>query len=97
PPLTLFPYTTLFRSAPIRIDGPPERHRPGVQPVHEARSSKLPVFNATTLVERRPHPIPHSRRRDPWLDLHSRHLLSISHQEKGPDRKSTRLNSSHVS
>src|SRR2546422_562060 len=69
------------------IGGPAERHWPGIQTIHEARRSKVTIFNAAALVERRPHPGPHSPRPDSRLDLHCRHLLSSISQEKtrGPE------------
>src|SRR5205814_6594153 len=77
---TLFPYTTLFRSAPGggRRRGPGEgRDGPGRRPVHRGAAAR-----EATPDGRRPHhraPRPGRRR-----------------QDEGPDRKSTRLNSSHL-
>src|SRR5439155_13564545 len=71
-------------AAPVGVDGPAERHRSGAEPVHEARRSKFPILDAAPLVERRPHPTPHPRCWNSRLDPHSRHLLSISVQEKSP-------------
>src|SRR2546425_2325297 len=73
----------------VGIGGPAERHWPGIQPIHEARRSKLTIFNAAALVERRPHPVPHSRRRDSRLDLHYRHLLRSISQEKTRDQSTS--------
>src|SRR2546422_6738805 len=57
-------------AAPVGIEGPPEGHRSGVEPVQEARRSKFPILDAAPLVERRPHPIPHPRRWNSRLDPH---------------------------
>src|SRR2546430_11999811 len=83
PSSTLFPYTTLFRSQP---DGGHEFGRHGAT---EDTLSESPGENATRgyvpgHVERRV-----GQQRAPALGLHV-----LPHHET-PDRKSTRLNSSH--
>src|SRR5439155_27341466 len=86
---TLFPYTTLFRS------GPPERlgHRPVVVG-DERQHLRLQVLH------RREAPaLQHLPRQDaePDLDLvHPRGMLRRVVEHDREDRKSTRLNSSHV-
>src|SRR3712207_7796974 len=80
PRSTLFPYTTLFRSARPAAGRPrsPARRRGGAAALRRVGAGlELPVR----------HRGPRDRRRDDpaGLDRHG-----------GPDRKSTRLNSSHA-
>src|SRR5439155_22814944 len=81
PTSTLFPYTTLFRSRRLqRPRGP--RRRGG----RAARDRREPA-RAERREDRRPAPQP-----GPLLD----HGAGRSDLQPEPDRKSTRLNSSHV-
>src|SRR5205814_7599195 len=85
PTSTLFPYTTLFRSSDAghtngRL-GPPARHRS----VHATRT--------------RPHELHRQRHcsdRHRWVGEGPRHRRTQPSARSGSDRKSTRLNSSHL-
>src|SRR5690349_23664754 len=82
PRSTLFPYTTLFRSCP----------RP--RPHCAARCSPRPGWRPPR--SRRPRS-PRLRRRPPYGELFRRPWSRGSSRTRSwPDRKSTRLNSSHV-
>src|SRR5439155_22686307 len=74
-------------AAPIGVERPAKRHRPGVEPVYELRRPKFTILHTAPLVECRPHSPSHPRRRDSRLDPHSRHVLSIQYQRKtrGPE------------
>src|SRR3712207_6949899 len=78
PRSTLFPYTTLFRSA-----------APGVGAGHPDRRARRPAP-----ARRRLRPL----RRRRAGDRRAREPVAAAHRggRRGPDRKSTRLNSSHA-
>src|SRR3712207_3516138 len=75
PRSTLFPYTTLFRSAAGRRASrdPRDRREPPARLARARRRARLPD---------RPGGV--------------RHVTSVLYETRGPDRKSTRLNSSHA-
>src|SRR5207249_11634521 len=77
---TLFPYTTLFRSAPADERVPPAEHE-AVRLRHRLRGGRV-GRHARRLPQRADRPPGHELRR---------------HEHQPGDRKSTRLNSSHVS
>src|SRR3546814_13411335 len=81
---TLFPYTTLFRSVGDR------RNRGSRNPAHR-RHSRSPG----TLPRLRPGPADPARRQDPALGEGGRTGALVAVDGPYPDRKSTRLNSSH--
>src|SRR5207253_6714213 len=84
PHSTLFPYTTLFRSrvlAGVREDEEEEHERDGE-----------PVVEAGLEVQR----VTDERRHAPRGDDGGRHHRVGRGEDGGQDRKSTRLNSSHV-
>src|SRR3712207_9453636 len=91
PRSTLFPYTTLFRSAALGLR--PSEHPPAMgghhyeqprtpeePPTHDVSSPVLPDVNPREADQQ------HHQRRDPHRD----------HRDGTSDRKSTRLNSSHA-
>src|SRR5207249_10155227 len=80
---TLFPYTTLFRS--LKVDRGDEKVRRGVQ---RGKNEEAGAVLAVEEDER----IGDARRR---LDTGARHAVVAQRAHR--DRKSTRLNSSHVS
>src|SRR5207249_11118650 len=91
-PPTLFPYTTLFRSEPLihrkisNPEPPPARGSPSQYiPRRIDSRSVLRVALESAIRQRRPLA---------FLVDEAQHLAKIS---GGRDRKSTRLNSSHVS
>src|SRR3712207_6968130 len=83
PRSTLFPYTTLFRSAPATVDGPSPGHAARVEIDRHGdgavREHQGTVQGVAAVAERR----------DPGGPV-----LGLS--RRGADRKSTRLNSSHA-
>src|SRR5437868_6478434 len=87
----LFPYTTLFRSNELalhHVAAEKEAHRRGCYP------GELPLLLEVSH-QFWIHGIPHWR--DRIRPLGCRHLLARRHFNCRQDRKSTRLNSSHVS
>src|SRR5690606_41062479 len=84
PESSLLPYPTLFRSETVRLQ---EEGRGEDEPplADEANESGLAAARAEALVERRFAQVPTS---DP--------LRKLSREAARRDRKSTRLNSSHV-
>src|SRR2546426_7595294 len=83
PRSTLFPYTTLFRSVEIVVEGGPRRER------HERRAER--DSGATQDVEGDAHVGP----RVPLLEVREHDIRERLHRGH-EDRKSTRLNSSHL-
>src|SRR3712207_7187997 len=83
PRSTLFPYTTLFRSLEV-VDLPAAEVRPVDRPVAPAL-----VARQDERALARPHQHPYTRHRGTSLSRNVGRLTS-------PDRKSTRLNSSHA-
>src|SRR2546430_8768985 len=79
PRSTLFPYTTLFRSSPLRIDRPRAR-----------QDSILRLFNDVPGVGP-----PTAGEAADTLELAEGGPRLTHTREPAPDRKSTRLNSSH--
>src|SRR5437773_4055181 len=77
---TLFPYTTLFRSHP------PVAVRGGAQRVPRCRGPEVAVQGGAGLRSRNP---------DPRARVH-RHHQPVGELVQATDRKSTRLNSSHI-
>jgi len=69
-------------AATIRIDRPAKRHGARVQLAYEALGSKLVIFNAAALIDRGPEPQRHSRRRNSWGGVPSRHLLTLLYRRK---------------
>src|SRR5690606_40928906 len=85
-PPTLFPYTTLFRSEPVQVSGLGDERRLG--PAAEDRGadpSRLQILE-----------IGQDRVRDPRPHQLHRATVDLQATQEGQDRKSTRLNSSHV-
>src|SRR3712207_8792440 len=82
PRSTLFPYTTLFRSDRSTRVGPSEGVLPPQTAPHASRARLLERRDPGSAVARRAG---RSRRAEPQGD-----------REPAPDRKSTRLNSSHA-
>src|SRR5256885_9923092 len=81
PRSTLFPYTTLFRSREGQLGDVAERH----------------AFARHEQVLRAKHHLRHVLRRiDRHLVMHAEPLVRVVDPASGTDRKSTRLNSSHL-
>src|SRR5689334_24087257 len=83
PPSPLFPYTTLFRSFPVR-----RQRRDGARRVIEPQR---PVVGRCVHAAEQ-HPLPVARR-----EMLRVRLGVLQRHDKLQDRKSTRLNSSHSS
>src|SRR2546426_3101475 len=83
PRSTLFPYTTLFRSAARRDDGHPRRAQVGIEPVDLGRRGDVQLAGIG------------GEHRVGAHDL--REMIEFdSAKAEREDRKSTRLNSSHL-
>src|SRR5256885_12105198 len=82
PRSTLFPYTTLFRSNDRLPDRDADRDELAAEPVYPAGISDLPDPDRTV----RPKVSP----------IGLRHPCQVRQFEQCQDRKSTRLNSSHL-
>src|SRR5690606_42163784 len=89
PLISLFPYTTLFRSSPCR----PARCSPSSSSsacgARLAGSERYALFG---------HPVSHSRSPDVHRAFAAQTGRDVQYEliDVAPDRKSTRLNSSHV-
>src|SRR5699024_12797652 len=83
PPISpLFPYTTLFRSHPVRADRAHERAADGPH-INDQREQNRQLIAPAVALRRLQHHVERQRKRQPG--------------DSNRDRKSTRLNSSHVS
>src|SRR5207249_6551050 len=85
PTPTLFPYTTLFRSDHLFV-AEPERRRHDRDLSLQPGGGELPVERDVIAADQERHD-----------DVGLRALHPLDHRVKVEDRKSTRLNSSHVS
>src|SRR5256885_17023059 len=91
PRSTLFPYTTLFRSQPAQLAARGKRGRELKQPMVEVRDAGFDPVRHRHAIALRAEKIGREQRRH----------LEIGGPRQGrpggePDRKSTRLNSSHL-
>src|SRR3546814_13509589 len=86
---TLFPYTTLFRSARHKTNGGKQRPRRGNGAARYACEWMTPddLYQAG---DRKPGPAAHAKPGGWHMDIHDAHAFALQ-----IDRKSTRLNSSH--
>src|SRR3712207_9289255 len=91
PRSTLFPYTTLFRSAVIVRAAPPAGDVAPEAPVRIGR----PADALVELVLRDPRPVGAHRDHEGGVLAAEVALLEVGRHPR-PDRKSTRLNSSHA-
>src|SRR5205814_10457984 len=90
PPPPLFPYTTLFRSADARVT-----HGPANISAQRAADA-CPHSEPRGTVHQRAFPGAHRRAQRSALSGPHRHTLAEANDCAFRDRKSTRLNSSHL-